>query len=677
MNVVRAFVGHSFTEDDEKLNNTFLKYLDQIKEMQIGFTWDHAKAAEPKELAEKVMSLVRDKNLFIGICTKKERVIFPNKLERCWIRRKIIGSHEREFLWKTSDWILQEIGLAVGREMDLILLVEEGLRTLGGLQGNIEYIEFNRNFPERSFGKILEMIRSLIPRSVGIPVPELETAIPKNSVKEQKKEEAEKWWSEPKPEWDSLIFRFALRMSIKTGNSEAEKRITSAFMQSPEGCTSEGVASWTAFDQYTRLSIGKDGSLSKLEQLEKDKPEVSDVQFYLGCAYEIYKEYDKAGQAYIQAGLCSPDIQKRLKNFGEAAKTYCRGGLKLKTEEVVEKMRKELVTSGIGEETFIETLLEIARIKDDTDVFYGLSERLLDLKPGDAETRFNLAYRYSQGSQEKLSLFHYLRIPEGERGSGAWNNLGVQYERLDIVGCSINSYRKAEQAGSTISMSNIANRFIKVGFLEEAEEICTRAITIKEYHNNVNHSMAKIKDMPEEESKKEAKILKEVTPYSDFYKAYGKALCKDNPVDCVGIWEGPKCQLSLKIQDGYLQAEGIYEVSQNNNLGGLGINMSYSVEEQPKTSDKRIVKYVGTLSGYSIKGLISDEPQNNKLSSKAGILLNAIIKRTERQILMVFCDSLNEIKIYDKDAPETERLYSLRKISDIVESAESRKSIKK
>jgi hypothetical protein len=32
---------------------------------------------------------------------------------------------ESERVWKTSDWIIQEIGLAIGKGVKLILLIEE------------------------------------------------------------------------------------------------------------------------------------------------------------------------------------------------------------------------------------------------------------------------------------------------------------------------------------------------------------------------------------------------------------------------------------------------------------------------------------------------------------------------------------------------------------------------
>ena len=118
MTRIRAFVGHSFTDDDEEVVRRFLTYFEQLSKLDIDFSWDHAEAAEPKLLAAKVMSLLSDKNVFVGICTKKERVIPGASLTRALFRPSILQAQTIEFAWKTSDWIIQEIGLAKG----LILL---------------------------------------------------------------------------------------------------------------------------------------------------------------------------------------------------------------------------------------------------------------------------------------------------------------------------------------------------------------------------------------------------------------------------------------------------------------------------------------------------------------------------------------------------------------------------
>ena len=149
MNDIRAFVGHSFIEDDATLVAKFLHYFRTISAMHPTFSWSHAESAEPKLLAEKVLALIEDKNTFIGICTRKELATELDALSVPYFQRSCFTGKSEDFVWKTSDWIIQEIGLAIGRKMEVILLIEEGVRKPGGLQGDVEYISFDREAPRK------------------------------------------------------------------------------------------------------------------------------------------------------------------------------------------------------------------------------------------------------------------------------------------------------------------------------------------------------------------------------------------------------------------------------------------------------------------------------------------------------------------------------------------------
>src|SRR3972149_5539091 len=151
MTVLRAFVGHSFTEDDQPVVGTFLKYLDQLSRSSLSFSWQHAEPAEPKLLADKVLALMADKNVFVAICTKKERVISASRLKVGGLFSRFLKGRPDDFEWKTSDWMIQEIGLARGKNLYLILLIENGLRAPGGLQGDVQDIQFEREAAERPY----------------------------------------------------------------------------------------------------------------------------------------------------------------------------------------------------------------------------------------------------------------------------------------------------------------------------------------------------------------------------------------------------------------------------------------------------------------------------------------------------------------------------------------------
>ena len=79
---LRAFVGHSFLKSDESVVRAFLDHFRTLEKAGVDFTWDHAEEAEAVPLSNKVLAKVEGKNVFIGICTKKECAIEDSKLKR-------------------------------------------------------------------------------------------------------------------------------------------------------------------------------------------------------------------------------------------------------------------------------------------------------------------------------------------------------------------------------------------------------------------------------------------------------------------------------------------------------------------------------------------------------------------------------------------------------------------
>lgn len=311
MSQLNAFVGHSFAPEDHEVVEAFLKFLNQVKDMGIGFRWESAEPAEPKELADKVKGIIQDKNLFIGICTRKEAAIEAARLSRSRLNRKVFKAKEEHVSWKTSDWIIQEIGLAIGRGMDLILLVESGLRQPGGLQGNLEYIPFERSAPEKSFGKLLEMIRALLPKAKAVPVAE---AGPPTIVEEQPQVEEKKGleWLEPKEDWTRADYDLALFRSTAIKDAERQKRITAAYLATEDGQISANRESWEAREEHLRLVLGEGNTLSKLRELAVKYPDNGQVQRYLALGYQHYEEHEKAAQHFMVAAEKTTDDRSRL-----------------------------------------------------------------------------------------------------------------------------------------------------------------------------------------------------------------------------------------------------------------------------------------------------------------------------------------------------------------------------
>jgi len=117
MTGIRAFVGHSFTSNDLEVVSRFSRMFDDLTHVMPEFSWDHAELSKPVSISEKVLNLTNDKNIFIAIYTRKELVLKGPQPRGLWDRLKLSGD---DFEWKTSDWIIQETGLARGRNFPSI-----------------------------------------------------------------------------------------------------------------------------------------------------------------------------------------------------------------------------------------------------------------------------------------------------------------------------------------------------------------------------------------------------------------------------------------------------------------------------------------------------------------------------------------------------------------------------
>ena len=661
MSQLRAFVAHSFLDVDETLVRTFLEHFDRIKDMGIGFTWDHAKAAEAKELAEKVLSLIQDKNILIAICTRSERAIQVADLKPGVLKRKVLGAHESKYSLKTSDWIIQEIGLAIGRGMSLILLMEQGLRPPGGLQGNIEYIEFTRESPERSFGKILDMIGSLRPKAGVAPTPETTSQIPE-AERERDRALGDDWFLHPKPEWDKFFYEVAMRLSIGADNVKGQETIAKAYLESAEGQKPGNREAWEARTEYLRLLFGKGGTLNEILRLEASYPQNGQIQSCLGDAYEIYKEYEKAAASYRLASENSASGTEAVENLGKTALALFRAGRKGSSRAAIDEMKTKFTQTGEGETEMIMALREITTLQADNDGYVGLTEHMLELKPDDDDTRFELAYKYSQGNEDSLSFFHYLRIPRNRRQWMTWNNLGVEYEHFDLHVSSVDAYCEAEKLGNTLAMSNLAVKFTSAGFLSEALEICNRALNMKNCDKAIHQRLLDIAEKPETEKKKETEVLNSTGRYSKFYRTYGKAMTMADPPNHVGMWQGPKCRLKIEIKGHEFVAEGRYEVRPA--VTAFGLAQIYAGLQSTTTEGPRkyLVKYVGEVTGHAVKASVSvEEEESESVRGLVGTFLTGLGKKTA---LLVFEDSFAEIRVYEKDAPENERFYTIKQVQD-------------
>lgn len=130
-----AFIGQSFLPTDAKVNQCVFQTLEALGVKAV--TGERPKA---DLISEKVKKLIEGQGIFIGIFSRRDKIA-------------------RKSEWTTSPWVIDEKAYALGRGKHLVLLKEQGVGSIGGIQGDYEYIEFNSDSLEVLTLKLIQIFK--------------------------------------------------------------------------------------------------------------------------------------------------------------------------------------------------------------------------------------------------------------------------------------------------------------------------------------------------------------------------------------------------------------------------------------------------------------------------------------------------------------------------------------
>ena len=118
---LQVFVGQSFSSEDKKINDTVFRFLEAM-----GFTVTTGEKPKADTISSKVRARIDAAPIFVGIFTKRDKIARRNE-------------------WTTSAWVIDEKAYAIAKSKKLILIKETGVQSIGGLQGDYEYLSFDRD----------------------------------------------------------------------------------------------------------------------------------------------------------------------------------------------------------------------------------------------------------------------------------------------------------------------------------------------------------------------------------------------------------------------------------------------------------------------------------------------------------------------------------------------------
>ena len=130
-----AFVGHSFAPGDVPVVNAVIRLLKALG-------LDILTGEKPKadSVSKKVRRRIEACDGFVGLFTRRDRIADRDD-------------------WTTSAWIIDEKAYAFAKGKKLFLLRERGVESIGGLQGDYEYLEFDRSDLADLLIRIVETVR--------------------------------------------------------------------------------------------------------------------------------------------------------------------------------------------------------------------------------------------------------------------------------------------------------------------------------------------------------------------------------------------------------------------------------------------------------------------------------------------------------------------------------------
>lgn len=320
-------------------------------------------------------------------------------------------------------------------------------------------------------------------------------------VSDEKPTEAIEQAPKPEPvtsdEWAREMIRAYISRDVKRGEdafAEAQQAQTSAL----ERLKNEALRLWL------RYEYGDVSALPKLQDMAKQQELDAGVQYivhkYVGYCYQSASAFDKAVEEFEIAARLSQTEAERAGDVIEIAK--CLYDMK-QQPEALKKIMHEIgsVTQADALSILYQGLASLYEQAKDHEFRAIALEKALEIKPNSPDLRFYAAYSYGQKGFHPLSLFHYktlLRFKPDYRM--ALNNMGVEYQALNMPIKSTNSFKEAIELNETLAMANLAKRYLNAGFEEEATHILDKAKTDKEPHPNVGEAMSAISERKETES---------------------------------------------------------------------------------------------------------------------------------------------------------------------------------
>jgi len=572
---LRAFVGRSFLESDKQLWHDLRDLLDTLR--PIGFVCEDAKEPQARPVSEKVRELIQRNDVYIGLLTRRYAVAdsIPTVLQRC-IR---VFSPGKPTQWTTSEWVVEEVGYAIGRDKRVILLIEEGvLFPTADLDADTEWIPFQRQSLAAAQAKLASMVNNLI----GQTIP---TAIVASSTDAPRAKPTEVEPAQVKSFSDQLD---ELRKYAASGNTAEADRIQNEIL-APE--PADDREPFNTFLLAERARTGDGSALTRLRTSHEADLSNIEIISWLVWVYSSFGEHAKAEELYQRSKphIKGPEITRFVV---QRSHTLKQAG---KASEGLQQLRERLTAESSEPERLAiwKALADSAESLNDKDLEAGFLEKVVELEPTNHDRRFRLAWLYSALGRSTASAYHYDLIVRKAHWESARNNLGVAYGELGLKGAEVDQYQQIADKHH-LSKANVALLYANAGFLGTAEPQAKHVLQEAEDETAIaraRYVLDEIAATRKKEKEAIAKIEEDTRKERDFMSAYADGYCATLP-PFDSVYRFPDLNIHIKVNGNVITGYG----SEKQEYGG-GLLLSAMFGQQFEPGVRYFRRYDASLKG--------------------------------------------------------------------------------
>lgn len=570
-----AFVGRSFLPDDKTIWHELRDILDSHKSM--GFEYEDAKEAQLRPISDKVRELIMRHEIYIGVLTRRFPIWqAPSSWQERWLYP--LASYVPQ-KWTASEWVIEEIGFAIGRDRKVLLLIEDGVNfPTTDLDADTQWIPFNRNNLLASQTEINQMISVLLSQKVTSIV---EPASLANVAPIGQENAAE-----------------LQKPSVLDQLKEIKKQVLGGYFTEADRIQNELLVAETDANDSKVLETlilsmrARNNDTSALDRLKRkcvDDPSDFNAIEALSNVFSSFNQYNQATELLV-SHLDTVPINQRSKLVIRASQALCNDSKATQAISLLlECLQKESDVS-----VHVDLYREIARAAEKAnvpDIETAFLEKVLKIVPTDNDTRFRLAFVYSNNDLNQLAAHHYKLVVAHTDWSGASNNLGVTYGNL---GFKANQYKlyKAVADRYALSKSNLAVLYATAGAFSDAEDLAKAVLSIPNDDNDtqlaINRARYALEEITNtEKTEREAidRIAEDTKAEREFMCAYAEAYCVPPLANDRGIFTTTHGEIEIAREQVKLKGEGTFTKPTQ----GLGLAAIYSrnlgaVALEPQTS---------------------------------------------------------------------------------------------